>query len=154
VKRVRVTRDRRLAREPGALAEDLVPEEYSDWTGIGDTDEFDVRRDSGALGEVKSTATSIDNPGGEVSGRYRLYRGQHEALLEHDREGSGWYFFVLYDVSRRPPVAQLVRKAPADVGRIIGARGGWNQSGHSEIDEEYKLLPDAIFSDVEMPDIS
>jgi hypothetical protein len=32
--------------------------------------------------------------------------------------------------------------------------GLWNQSGHSEIDEEYKPLPDAIFSDVEMPDVS
>ena len=149
MKRVRVTRTRRLSEEPGSLAEDLVAEEYRDWSSFEDAGQFDLARETGALAEVKSTATSIKNPGGQVSGRFRLYRGQHEALVEHDRVGSAWYFFVLYDVSERPPVARIVRKEPAQVGRIVGARGGWNDSGHAEIDEEYKLLHDAIFSDVE-----
>ena len=149
MKRVTVTRTRRLSQEPGSLAEDMVAEEYREWSGFEDAGRFDLARDTGALAEVKSTATSIDNPGGQVSGRFRLYRGQHESLLEHDRDGSAWYFFVLYDVSTRPPVARIVRKEPAQVGRIVGARGGWNDSGHAEIDEEYKLLHDAIFSDLE-----
>ena len=132
---------RDLAEDSGDLAERIADDEYARYSRFG-VENFDLSdSDSGALAEVKSTATTLDSG---AAGRFRLWRQQHEKLLRADREGSARYIFVLFDVSSRPVVARLVAKQPADVGNVIGARGGWNQSGH-DMGEQHKLPIEAVF---------
>lgn len=127
--------------DPGQLAERIVEGEYQNLSRFG-VENFDlVDDDSGQLAEVKSTATQLANG---AAGRFRLWQEQHERLLRADRDGSAWYVFVLFDVSERPVRARMKRKNPADVGRTIGARGGWNRSGHNS-GPQYKLPIDAVF---------
>jgi hypothetical protein len=105
---------------------------------------FDGARESGAVLEVKSALSTLSTG---ADGRFRLWRKQHEQLLKHDRDGSARYAFVLFDVDGREPVAKVKQKVPADVGRMIGARGGWGPSGHASQGEQYKLPTEAIFDD-------
>lgn len=130
----------RLQRDPGDLAETIAADEYRGFSVFG-VENFDISTTEGALGEVKSTATRLESG---ARGRFRLWKKQHERLLRADREGSAWYVFVLWDVSENPPVARLVRKKPADVGRQIGARGGWNESAHT-MGPQKKVPTSAIF---------
>ena len=143
MKRYELTRKeagRGLSEDSGELAERIVSEQYERFSRFG-VENFDVSTDSGQLGEVKSTATEL--PSG-AKGRFRLFKNQHERLLRANREGSAKYVFVLFDVSGRPVVARLKQQEPAKIGRQIGARGGWNQSGHPS-GPQYKLPISAVF---------
>jgi len=136
------TERRRLQGDTGALAETIATDIYSGYNRFVDSEYYDGARESGAVLEVKSALSTLANG---ADGRFRLWREQHEQLLEHDRDGSARYAFVLFDVSGREPVARLVQKPPANVGRIIGARGGWGPSGHDSQGEQHKLPIEAIF---------
>lgn len=144
MKRYELTRKeagRELSGDSGQLAERIAAEQYSGMSQFG-VENFDISdSDTGQLGEVKSTATELSSG---AKGRFRLWKQQHEKLLRADREGSARYVFVLFDVSSRPVVAQLKQKVPSDIGRKIGARGGWNQSGHPS-GPQYKLPIEAVF---------
>jgi len=144
MKRYELTRKeagRDLSEDSGELAERIAADEYAGMSQFG-VENFDISdSDTGQLGEVKSTATELQSG---AKGRFRLWKDQHEKLLRADREGSARYVFVLFDVSGRPVVARLKQKKPADIGRKIGARGGWNQSGHPS-GEQYKLPIDVVF---------
>ena len=146
MKRHRLSRTerRRLQEDTGALAEVIATDTYAGYNRFVDAEWYDGRRDSGAVLEVKSALSSLANG---ADGRFRLWREQHEQLLEYDRENSARYAFVLFDVGGREPVAKLKQKPPADVGRIIGARGGWGPSGHDSQGEQHKLPIEAIFED-------
>lgn len=130
-----------LQNDPGDLAETLVSQNYQGYSRFG-VENFDVNDDdTGKLGEVKSTATQLENGN---AGRFRLWKDQHEKLLRADRNGTARYVFVLFDVSSRPVTAQMKQQIPAHVGKRIGARGGWNASGH-DMGEQYKLPFEVIF---------
>ena len=134
----------RLRKDTGETAERIATDVYSGYSRFVDAPWYDGRRDSGAVLEVKSALSTLATG---VDGRFRLWREQHEQLLEHDRDGSARYAFVLFDVGGREPVAHRVQKPPAKVGRIIGARGGWGPSGHDSQGEQHKLPIEAIFED-------
>jgi hypothetical protein len=138
------TERRRLQEDTGELAETIATDVYSGYNRFVDADYYDGARESGAVLEVKSALSTLANG---ADGRFRLWREQHEQLLEHDRTGSARYGFVVFDVDGREPVARLVQKPPAKVGRIIGARGGWGPSGHDSQGEQHKLPIEAIFED-------
>lgn len=136
------TERRRLQEDTGELAERIATDVYSGYNRFVDAPWYDGRRESGAVLEVKCALSTLASG---ADGRFRLWREQHEQLLEHDRDGSARYGFVLFDVDGREPVAHLVQKPPAKVGRIIGARGGWGPSGHDSEGEQHKLPIEAIF---------
>jgi len=136
------TERRRLQEDTGELAEVIATDIYSGYNRFVDAPWYDGRRESGAVLEVKSALSSLANG---ADGRFRLWKEQHDRLVKHDRDGSARYAFVLFDVSSREPVAKLKQKQPADVGRIIGARGGWGPSGHDSQGEQHKLPIEAIF---------
>jgi len=129
MKTVRLDRsDERLyQRDPGSLAERLVGENYAAYSP-GLAENFDLASKSGTVVEVKSTQSRLANGN---KGRFRLFKGQHEKLVRTARGSGGYYVFVLVDVSGRPLRAQMVRRDPATIGRVVGARGGWNKSGHT-----------------------
>ena len=131
-----------LQTDPGAFAETLVSEQYANYSRFG-VENFDVNSDSGKLGEAKSTATRLTSG---AKGRFRLWKQQHDKLLRADRDGTARYVFVLFDTSERPVRARMKEQIPADVGRQIGARGGWNESGHS-MGKQHKLPYEAIFNE-------
>jgi len=131
---------RRLRSDPGELAERLATSAYG-YSRFVDASWYDGRRESGAVVEVKSCLSELQSG---AAGRWRLWREQHDRLLEHDRDASAFYVFVLFDVGARPPVARMVRQAPATVGRQVGARGGWGPSGHDSRGEQHKLPIEAI----------
>jgi len=132
-----------LQDDPGQLAERIVEGEYANLSRFG-VENFDlIDDDTGQLAEVKSTATEIGKKS-RAPGRFRLWKKQHERLTRVDRDGSAWYLFLLYDVSERPVTARMVRKKPAAIGRQIGARGGWNNSGHNS-GPQHKLPIGAVF---------
>jgi hypothetical protein len=138
MKRYRLSRNerRRLQEDTGALAETVATDIYSGYSRFVDAPWYDGRRESGAVLEVKSALSTL---GSGADGRFRLWREQHEKLVEHDRDGSARYAFVLFDVSGREPTALLKQREPATVGRQIGARGGWGPSGHDSQGEQYQL---------------
>lgn len=144
MKRHRLSRTerRRLQGDTGALAEVIATDEYAGFNRFVDASWYDGRRDSGAVLEVKSALSSLASG---ADGRFRLWKEQHDRLVEHDRDGTARYAFVLFDVSGREPTALLTQREPATVGRQIGARGGWYPSGHDSRDEQYKLPIEAIF---------
>lgn len=146
MKRHRLSRSerRRLQEDSGELAERIATDVYSGYSRFIDAPWYDGRRDSGAVLEVKSALSTLANG---ADGRFRLWREQHENLLEYDREDSARYAFVLFDVDSGRPTAKLVQKQPAEVGHIIGARGGWGPSGHESQGEQHKLPIEAIFGD-------
>lgn len=137
---LRRSESRDLSQRPGELAERLASEEY----GYRNTpsDDFDGESDSGAVYECKSTATELS---GGQSGRFRLWKKQHERLVRRDRGGTAYYIFVLFDVSQRPPVARMKRKKPAKIGRVVAGRGGFYSSGHATKGQQHKLSIESIF---------
>lgn len=118
------TEMRRLQTNQETLAEELAADAYNYKTALASN--FDAARKTGAVMESKSTVSQYETG---ASGRFRLRKPQHEDLTLTDREGSARYVFVLFDVSSRPVIAHMVEKRPATIGRLIGARGGWNQAG-------------------------
>lgn len=142
MKTVRLDRsDERLyQRDPGSLAERLVGENYAAYSP-GLAENFDLASKSGTVVEVKSTQSRLSNGN---KGRFRLFKGQHEKLVRTARGSGGYYIFVLVDVSGRPLRAKMVRREPATIGRVVGARGGWNRSGHPSGPQK-KLPYSAIF---------
>lgn len=133
---------RRLQDDDGSLAEEIVAGEYDGFSrDFQDADWYDLVTDGGGYVEVKSTATRLS---GGQKGRFRLWETQHERLVEHDRDGSAWYVFCLFDVGGREVTARMARRAPAEIGRSIGARGGFNRSGH-QMGPQYKLPYAAVF---------
>lgn len=142
MKRRRLSRqDRaRLNRDDGSLAEELVVEEYQAFTSdFTDADTHDLVTDSDGWVEVKSTFVELSNG---AAGRFRLWKEQHEGLVRKDQDGTAWYVFVLYDPADGE--ARMTRRKPAAIGRSIGARGGWNRSGHPS-GKQYKLPWEAVF---------
>jgi len=130
-----------LQKDPGDLAETLVSQNYNGYSRFG-VENFDVSdNDTGKLGEVKSTATELESGN---KGRFRLWKEQHDKLLRFDRKTTARYVFVLFDVSSRPVTAKMKQQIPAHVGNKIGARGGWNDSGHN-MGKQYKLPIEAVF---------
>jgi hypothetical protein len=135
---------RRLQGDTGALAETIATDVYSGYNRFVDAPWYDGKRESGAVLEVKSALSTLDNG---AAGRFRIWKNQHDRLVEHDRDGSARYGFVLFDLSDREPTALLKQREPATVGRQIGARGGWGPSGHDSQGKQHKLPIDAIFED-------
>ena len=78
-----------------------------------------------------------------VQYRRRCFR-ERVSPWSQTETGSAFYVFAVFDVSSRPLTARLKRMNPADVGYIIGARGGWYNAGHVA-GKEYKLPIDAVF---------
>lgn len=130
---------RNYQEDPGQVAERIVEGAYANLSRFG-VENFDLSSDE-QLAEVKSTQTQLSNGN---AGRWRLWKEQHEKLLRADREGTARYVFVLVDVADRPLRARMVQKVPADVGNQIGARGGWNASGHPS-GRQHKLPIEAVF---------
>jgi hypothetical protein len=143
MKRVRLSRSerRRLQGDTGALAESLAAGKYEAYSEFVDSGEFDLATDSGSIAEVKSALSELANGN---PGRFRLFKEQHDSLVREDRDGSAFYIFVLFSLEGREPEALMKRKNPADVGYQIGARGGWNRSGHQS-GLQHKLPIDAVF---------
>lgn len=143
MKSYRLTRNdkTRLQRDPGSLAERLAAEQYDGYGQLHDSGPFDLAKETGAVAEVKSTATSLSDGAG---GRFRLWQDQHESLLRQDRDGTGDYIFVLFDVDGRDVTARMLLSKPSRIGRQIGARGGWNRSGH-RAGPQHKLPYSAVF---------
>lgn len=146
MKRYRLTRNdkKKLATDPGELAEGIAVMEYDGYTEFtGDADWHDAtKKDSEGVLEVKSAATMLEN--GEI-GRFRLWKEQHEKLVRYDRDQSAFYVFVLFDVSRSDVTAQLKRMNPAGVGHKVRGFGGWYDSRHESKGEQFKLPYDSIF---------
>jgi hypothetical protein len=131
--------------DPGSVTEEAAAFEYG-YDRFVDSDYYDARRDSGSVIEVKSTLPRIataEDDSYPAAGRFRLWKGQHEKLVRHDRRESAFYVFGVVD--RGAAEIRMVRRDPADVGRTIGARGGWYTSGHDSQGRQYKLPIDAIF---------
>jgi len=119
MKTYRLSRDERarLQRDTGEIAETIASDTYEAYSGFRDAGPFDLATESGGVAEVKATLSQLGNGN---AGRFRLFKPQHEKLVRKDRNGSAFYIFVLFDLSGREPVAKMVRRNPADVGRQIG----------------------------------
>lgn len=123
-------------------SERIAADEYGYKTYL--SERFDAARESGSVIEVKST--QFEHESG-ARGRFRLFKGQHESIVRYDRQESAFYVFALWDNTARPSEVYLTRRKPAKVGRIIGARGGWNRSGHPS--GKQMKLPYSQFFDVD-----
>ncbi len=101
-----------------------------------------IRETTGAKFEVKSTFDRIgeDYP---ADGRFRLRGDQHRSLTASAASGVAWYVFVLFDKSRG--VAWIQKARPSTVTRWVNERGGWNEAGHDEFDEQHKLPAEVVF---------
>lgn len=131
---------RRLSGDTGALAETVAADAYG-FNRFVDADWYDgVSGDT--YYEVKSALSQLSSG---AAGRFRLWRTQHEQLVEYDRDESARYVFVVFDLDNREPRAVMTQRVPADVGRMIGARGGFYESGHNSKGEQYKMPIDAVF---------
>jgi len=131
----------RLSKDPGELAEDIAADVYQGYSAFTNAEWYDLQKESGAIGEVKSTATRLESGS---KGRFRLWKDQHTRLSRADRNGSARYVFVLFDVSSRPVTASLVQRRPAKIGRVIGGRGGFSPTVHPS-GPEHKLPYAAVF---------
>jgi hypothetical protein len=144
MKRVTLTKDQslRMDTDRETASQELAAEEYGYKTYLAE--DFDAARETGAVLEVKSASVEIS---GGARGRFRLFKPQHDRLVARDRNGSATYVFVLWDNTVRPSVAYLTSRQPADVGRLIGGRGGWNRSGHPA-GKHQKIPYSEFFGDV------
>ena len=145
LQRNRITTDENdiTTQEKAAVLEEVAARVYG-YNSTRSASWYDARRESGAVIEVKS-AQEKEGSKYPAAGRFRLWREQHSKLVSYDRESSAFYVFVVLDESENPPIAELVRKNPADVGRLIAARGGFGPSGHASRGEQYKLPISAVF---------
>lgn len=127
---------------------------------------FDVRHDNskawydcrhpstGTKYESRSTHRQIDNPSGEVDGRYRMWEDAHRRLAGAEgAEGqTAYYVFVLFGGDSDPsessqPIA-MRRMHPSTVTRILRERSddgaAWHQSGHDSKGRQHKLPWDEV----------
>lgn len=127
------------------VAEELAAQEFDLAHAADEEFWYDVRApsrdDRPTKGEVKSCHRDVgeDYP---AAGRFRVRRDQHRSLVASDAQGTAWYIFVLLDEEAGDVVLQ--RRRPSTVTRIVDERGGWNQAGHEEFDEQHKLPIDAV----------
>lgn len=143
MKTVRLSRGQRrdLQGDTGEVAESIAADKYG-YNQFITSDYFDAKReDTGAIIEVKSCLSELASG---QKGRFRVFEGQHKKLVRADRDGSAYYVFVLFDVSGQP-TAKLIRKNPATVGRLVGARGGFYASGHNSKGKQHKIPISALF---------
>jgi len=125
---------RDLQTDTGEVAESIAADAY-DYNAFLTADYYDAKRkDSESVIEVKSCLSELSSG---AAGRFRLFKGQHDKLVRYDREESARYAFVLFTPDDRQ--AEMILKKPANVGRLIGSRGGWNQSGHESQGKQIKL---------------
>lgn len=147
MKRRRISASRsKLETDSGEVAERMANTAY-DYNGSKTGSYYDGARDTGAKVQVKSTFKQIGQQT-QTLGRYRIPESQHSKLVKRDRSGSCKYVFVLFDGSTSkqiPKDAYMKQIAPARLGRLIGAMGGFESSGHSGFDREKKLPWTAIF---------
>jgi hypothetical protein len=143
--RSEVKRLQRSSKDIGKFAEEIAAAVYADpQRDFRDERTHDLRGEHGAVYEVKS---ALDEMGQKypAKGRFRLWEEQHESMVRKDRDGTAWYIFVLFEFEDdRPRRARLTRVKPAKIGRSIGARGGWNESGHPA-GKQYKVTREMVF---------
>ena len=133
---------RKLEKDAAELAEELAAEQYGvihrsdreEWYDAVDTD-------TGAKYEVKSATREIGDEY-PARGRFRVRRDQTRSLLSSDARGTAWYVFVLIDDPEG--VIRFRRMRPSTVSSIVRERGGWNQAGHEEFEEQMKLPISAV----------
>jgi len=142
MKRKRLSRGerRRLQGDTGAVAENIAAGEYERLSAFQDAGPFDLASEAGSIAEVKSALSQLSSVN---AGRFRLFKNQHDRLVQYDRSESAAYAFVLMEPEKSR--ARLVKKNPADVGRMVGARGGWGPSGHASQGKQRKLPIEALF---------
>ncbi len=76
-----------------------------------------------------------------------MWAEQLVSLLASDASGTAWVAFVLFDEDSGEV---LIRRArPKTVSGWVAERGGWNESGHDEFDEQHKLPIDVVFPEVD-----
>jgi len=132
---------RRLQNDDGSLAEETAATAYSSFErDFQDADTHDLVTAGDGWVEVKSTFRRLESG---AKGRFRLFENQHEPLVAKDRRDTAYYVFVLYDTDNGR--AMLSRQKPADIGRTIRGRGGWNRSGHNSMGLQHKLPYETIF---------
>jgi len=125
----------RSNREASGFVETEVVQAYAGFrSSFTDTNKFDIKGAGDTIGEVKHCFRRLSDGS---KGRFRLFKKQHDYLVRYDRRDSAFYVFVLVDLDNLR--LSMVRQKPSAVGSIIGARGGWNRSGHAQNDKEYKL---------------
>lgn len=150
MKKVRVQGSRKeIETGSGKLAERMASVEYG-YNASRSGSYYDAERDSGAKIEVKSTFRMIGRDY-RAKGRFRIPEPQHKKLVQRDRSGSAFYVFVLYDGDTQrqiPQDAYMKRINPADIGNLIGAMGGFENSGHKSFDREKKLPWTTIFTEL------
>jgi len=107
--------------------------------GLEPTDSrtFDAQKGSSVY-EVKTARMAM--PSGE-RGRFQIFRDQHTRLRNRDNGGSAWYIFVAITGS----TARMVRKNPARIGKLIAARGGFRDMGHTS-GPRHRLPISALFN--------
>lgn len=123
--------------ETSDLAEELVAEVFGLAHRPDRAEWYDaVLESTGTKYEVKSCLRDV----GEeypAAGRFRVRRDQTRSLTASSSSGAAWYAFVLVDYDAG--AIHIQRRKPTTVSRIVRERGGWNQAGHAEFDEQHKL---------------
>jgi hypothetical protein len=143
MKEVRLTDSdkRRLQREgSGDVGEQLVANHIRGYSR-NLSEAYDVATKTGRIGEVKTTLSERTNG---KSGRFRIFKSQHDRLRKRNRTGTAWYFFVVIDTTSRDLSAKIKRLKPPSVGHKIAGLGGWYDAGHRS-GEERKLPISVIF---------
>ena len=146
MKRVNLSRsdvNRRLQgnnREVSSFIESLVASNYHGISATpAGTTQYDLQGGEKSRIEVKHCLKRLSSGS---KGRFRLFKKQHSALTRYNRTNTAYYVFVLIEPNERR--ANMKRKPPAEVGRLVGSRGGFNRSGHSS-GPQHKLPWGAIF---------
>ena len=119
-----------MGRSHGEKAERFAQREYGFEPSDADTHDG---VDGSTWYEVKSCQRR-DSDG--AKGRFRLWRQQHEALLEKDRSETAWYVFVLYTSSGSYVSHKRVHASTVSVS-------SWNK-GHPD-GEQFKLPYQDVF---------
>jgi hypothetical protein len=117
----------RSNREASSFVEAEVVGAYSGFTSaFTDTDQYDIVGSGDTVAEVKHCFRRLSDG---KKGRFRLFKPQHDFLVRYDRRATAYYVLVLVEPDNQR--LKMIRQKPAAVGRIVGARGGWNKSGHT-----------------------
>jgi hypothetical protein len=130
--------------ERADVAEQLVAQVYGAAHRPDRADWYDVvDEDASTKYEVKSTSVRIGDEY-PADGRFRLWRAQLRSLIASDATATAWVAFVLFDEDAG--TATIQRRRPSTVWAAVRERGGWNDSGHAEWGEQYKLPYDAVLT--------
>jgi hypothetical protein len=104
---------------------------------------YDCRnQNTGTKYESRSTHRTVDNPDGEVTGRFRMWQDAHRRIAGAEgAEGqTAYYVFVLFEGDQ--PVA-MRRMHPSTVTGVLRERSddgtAWHQSGHDSKGRQHKL---------------